>query len=131
MSFRARRSRIIASKLRLSLAALLVITACARSTPGEHELVSEAQDETRTFFALGEAGNCDKLAAMMQRPETCKDLTRQFLESHTHLTKVVSAKLDGRDKETVLVSVEAQEKTTVHEWIVRAKWTKQGWKFAL
>lgn len=110
---------------------LILLTACARSTPSGHELVSEAQDQTRTFFALGESGNCDKLAGMLQRPETCKDLARQFLETHTHLTKIVSAKLDGRDKETVLVSVEAQEKATVHEWIVRAKWTKQGWKLAL
>ena len=109
----------------------MMLTACARSTPSGHELVSEAQDQTRTFFALGESGNCDKLAPMLQRPDTCKDLTRQFLETHTHLTKIVSAKLDGRDKETVLVSVEAQEKAITHQWIVRAKWTKQGWKFAL
>lgn len=108
-----------------------MLTACARSIPGERELVSEAQDQTRTFFALGESGNCDKLAPMLQRPETCKELARQFLETHTHLKKIVSSKLDGRDKDTVLVSVEAQEKAVIHSWIVRAKWTKQGWKFAL
>lgn len=113
------------------LALLLITAACARSAPSEHELVSDAQDQTRKFFALGEGGDCDQLTKLMQRPETCASLVKQFLETRTHLTKIVEAKVDGRDKETVLVSVEAQEAKTVHHWIVRAKWTKEGWKLAL
>ncbi len=58
-------------------------------------------------------------------------LVKQFVETRTHLTSIDNAKLDGRDKETVLVNVQAQEKATVHHWIVRAKWTADGWKLAL
>lgn len=118
-------------KLRPTLA-LLVIAACSRSgAPSEDELVSDAQDQTRKFFAHGEGGDCDQLSKLMQRPETCAALVKQFLETRTHLTKISGAKLDGRDKDTVLVTVEAQEKDTIHHWIVRAKWTKEGWKLAL
>jgi hypothetical protein len=111
--------------------ALFVLVACARSTPSEHELVSAAQDETRVFFALGEGGDCGKLAPKLQRPNECEDLVRQFRETRTHLTKIEGAKLDGRDKQTVLVSVEASAPERVHHWIVRAKWTPEGWRFAL
>lgn len=117
--------------MRPSLALLLIATACARSAPSEHELVSEAQDQTRRFFALGEGGDCEQLTKLMQRPETCAALVQQFLETRTHLKTIADAKLDGRDKDTVLVSVEALEKDKVHRWIVRAKWTKEGWKLAL
>jgi len=109
----------------------LLLTACARSTPGEHELVSDAQDQARKFFALGEGGDCDQLSKLMQHPETCQQIVKQFIDTHTHLLGVTGAKLDGRDKDTVLVTVDAQEKAIVHHWIVRAKWTKEGWKLAL
>ncbi len=109
-----------------------MIAACSRSgAPSEDSLVSDAQDQTRKFFAFGEGGDCEQLSKLMQRPETCPELVRQFVETRTHLSKITGAKLDGRDKETVLVSVEAQEKATTHLWIVRAKWTKDGWKLAL
>lgn len=111
--------------------ALVVLVACARSTPSEHELVSEAQDQTRKFFAYGEGGDCKQLAKMMQQPDTCETLVRQFIETKTHLSRVIDAKRDGRDPQMVLVNVEAQEGTKLHRWIVRAKWTKQGWKLAL
>lgn len=111
--------------------ALLLFTACARSAPSEHELVSAAQDATRTFFALGEAGDCAKLGSMMQRPSDCERLVQQFRETRVHLTKIAGSKLDGRDKQVVLVSVDATAPDKVHHWIVRAKWTPEGWKLSL
>lgn len=111
--------------------ALVVVAACARSTPSEPELLSAAQNETRRFFAIGESGDCDELSALMQRPGDCQNLVHQFKESHVHLTKIEGAKLDGRDKHVVLVSVQAQSPERVHQWIVRAKWTREGWKLAL
>lgn len=111
--------------------ALLLLVACARSEPSERELVAAAQDETRKFFALGEAGDCDRLAQMMQRPATCEGLVHQFRETRVHLSKIAGAKLDGRDKHMVLVTVEAVAPERTHQWIVRAKWTPDGWKLAL
>jgi hypothetical protein len=111
--------------------ALVFVAACSRSTPSESELLAEAQDQTRTFFALGEGGDCERLAGMMQRPNDCKGVVQQFRETHAHLTKIESVKLDGRDKHVVLVSVEATAPEHVHHWIVRAKWTADGWKLAL
>ena len=111
--------------------ALFIFAACARSTPSEHELVSESQDETRTFFALGEAGDCGKLGPKLERPGECENLVRQFRETHVHLAKIEGAKVDGRDKHVVLVSVEAQSPEKIHHWIVRARWTPEGWRFAL
>ena len=116
--------------MRLAVA-LIVLGACARSTPSERDLLSEAQDETRRFFALAEGFDCGELGKLMQKPETCENLVRQFKETHAHLTQIDEAKLDGRDKKTVLVMVQAQAETTVHHWIVRAKWTSDGWKLAL
>ena len=111
--------------------ALIVLAACARSGPSERELVSAGQDATRTFFALGEAGDCSQLAHMLQRPSTCEELVAQFRETHAHLSKIEGAKLDGRDKQLVLVSVVATAPEHIHHWIVRAKWTPDGWKLAL
>lgn len=68
---------------------------------------------------------------MMQHPDTCELLVRQFIETKTHLSKIIDAKLDGRDPHMVLVNIEALEEAKIHRWIVRAKWTKQGWKLAL
>jgi len=67
----------------------------------------------------------------MQRPALCEDLVRQLRETHAHLSKIEDAKLDGRDKRVVLVSVEATAPEHVHHWIVRARWTAEGWKLAL
>lgn len=108
-----------------------MLAACARSEPSERELLSGAQDATRTFFALGEGGDCKQLAPMLQRPATCDDLVRQFRDTHAHLSQVLGAKIDGRDKHMVLVSVDATAPEHVHHWIVRAKWTSSGWKLAL
>ena len=111
--------------------ALVVLVACTRSAPSERELIASAQDETRRFFALGEGGDCTQLARMMQRPAQCENLVRQFRETRAHLTKIESAQLDGRDKHVVLVRVEATATDRVHQWIVRARWTEDGWKLAL
>jgi hypothetical protein len=111
--------------------ALIVVLACKSSQPSERELIADAQDQTRTFFALGEGGDCERLAGMMLRPAGCAELVKQFKDTHAHLSKIEGAKLDGRDKETVLVSVEATAPEHVHHWIVRAKWTTEGWKLAL
>lgn len=110
---------------------LLILASCARSEPGERELLSAAEDATRTFFAHGEAGDCGELAPMLQRPSTCESLVSQFKETHVHLSKIESAKIDGRDKHMALVSVEAAGPTQVYHWIVRATWTPNGWKLAL
>jgi hypothetical protein len=110
---------------------LLILVACSRSEPSERDLVAGAQDETRKFFALGEAGDCERLAPMLQRPQSCEGLVRQFRETHVHLSKIEGAKLDGRDKHVVLVTVEAVAPERTHRWIVQAKWTAGGWKFAL
>ena len=104
---------------------------CARSEPSERELLSVAQDATRTFFAQAEACDCHQLAPMLQRPKTCDGLVQQFQETHTHLSKIVGAKLDGRDKHMVLVNVDATGEHEVYHWIVRATWTPEKWKFAL
>jgi hypothetical protein len=110
---------------------ILFLGACARSTPSERVLVSEAQDETRRFFALAEGSDCGELGKLMLKPESCESLVKQFKDTHAHLTQIDEAKLDGRDKQMVLVMVQAQAETTVHHWIVRAKWTSKGWKLAL
>ena len=111
--------------------ALIVVAACARSTPSERELVAGAQDETRKFFALAEGADCDHLAPMMQLPERCKDMVQEFQETHAHLLSIDEAKLDGRDKHVVLVAVQAQTTKELRHWIVRAKWTTDGWRLAL
>ena len=111
--------------------ALILLAACGSSAPSERELLAEAQDETRRFFALAEGSDCEQLKPLMQRPETCANLVRQFKETRAHLTRIDEAKLDGRDKTIVLVMVQAQEAEAVHHWIVRAKWTPKGWKLAL
>jgi hypothetical protein len=111
--------------------ALIVVAACARTTPSERELVAGAQDETRRFFALAEGGDCDHLEQMMQLPAHCKDMVHEFAETHAHLLAIDEAKLDGRDKHVVLVTVQAQTTKELRHWIVRAKWTADGWRLAL
>jgi hypothetical protein len=110
---------------------LLILVGCARSEPSERELLSAGQDATRTFFAQAEAGDCSQLSGMLQRPQACDGLVKQFRETHTHLSKILGAKIDGRDKHTVLVNVEASGEQQVFHWIVRATWTPEKWKFAL
>ena len=112
-------------------ATLVLIAACTRSTPSDGELVAGAQDETRHFFALAEGGDCGHLEPMMQLPAQCKDMVREFQETHAHLLAIEDAKLDGRDKHIVLVSVQAQTTKELRHWIVRAKWTPDGWRLAL
>ncbi|MGE5185213.1 MAG: hypothetical protein ACM31C_24255 [Acidobacteriota bacterium] len=111
--------------------ALVLLAACARSTPSERELVAGAQDETRRFFALAEGGDCDHLEAMMQLPAQCHNMVREFLDTHAHLLAIDEAELDGRDKHVVLVTVKAQTTKELRRWIVRAKWTAGGWRLAL
>ena len=113
------------------LPALLLVTACARSAPDEAELVRTAQDEARTFFALLESSDCSQIRPMMQFPGRCDDTLHEYRETHSHLSQVVEAKLDGRDKHTVLVTVDVQSTKHEHHWIARVKWTKDGWKVAL
>lgn len=110
---------------------LLLLAACTRSGPSEHELLSDGQDQTRAFFALGESGDCSQLAPMMQQPAMCEKLVQQFRDTHAHLDKIQGAKIDGRDKHMVLVNVDATSPGHVYHWIVRATWTPQGWKLAL
>jgi hypothetical protein len=111
--------------------ALVLIAACARSAPSESDLVAAAQDETRQFFALAEGGDCDHLEHRMQLPALCKNMVHEFAETHAHLLSIDEAKLDGRDKHVVLVSVSAQTTKELRHWIVRAKWTADGWRLAL
>lgn len=110
---------------------LLILLACCRSEPSDSELLSAGQDATRTFFAQAEGGDCHQLASMLQRPQSCDGLVQQFRETHTHLSKIDGATLDGRDKHMVLVTVEASGESKAYHWIVRAKWTPNGWKLAL
>src|SRR6266542_1405884 len=107
-----------------------MIAACDRSAPDETELLRVAQDETRQFFALLDSSDCSRIAPKMQVPERCEDTLREYRETHSHLSSVLDAKLDGRDKHTVLVTVDVQSTRHLHHWIVRAKWSKDGWKVA-
>lgn len=111
--------------------AVVVLAACSHSPPSESELVASAQDETRQFFALAEGNDCAHLEHMMLLPASCKDTVHQFQETHAHLLSIDSAKLDGRDKHVVLVDVTAQTTKELRHWIVRAKWTADGWRLAL
>lgn len=116
--------------MRLAIAAVL-LAACSHSPPSESELLASAQDETRQFFALAEGGDCGHLQHMMLLPDSCKNMVQQFTETHAHLLAIDGAKLDGRDKHVVLVEVQAQTTKELRHWIVRAKWTADGWRLAL
>ena len=110
---------------------LALAAACKRGEPAADELIAEAKDQTRRFFALAEGGDCAELAELLPRPATCEGLVLQMRETKTHLTSVDGAKIDGRDRHLVLVNVTAQATKHTHRWIVHAKWTPDGWKVSL
>jgi len=116
---------------RPALVLIVALAACHRGAPSQEELVAGAQDETRQFFALAESGDCKTLTAQLAHPETCDTMVEEFRQTHTHLRSITGAKLDGRDPEMVLVTVEAPSKKFEHTFIVRVKWTPDGWKVAL
>lgn len=110
---------------------LVAVSACHRDAPSQEELLRDAQDETRQFFALAEGGDCKALAPRLAHPELCEPMVDEFKKTHTHLASVTGAKIDGRDPHLVLVTVEAPSTKYQHSWIVRVKWTDAGWKVAL
>ena len=113
------------------LVVLLLVAACKRGEPTTDELLADAQDQTRRFFALAEGGDCAALAELLPRPDTCEGLVLQMRETKTHLESIEGAKIDGRDPHLVLVNVKAQATKHTHRWIVHAKWTPDGWKVSL
>lgn len=116
---------------RTALVLVAALAACHRGAPSQEELLQQAQDETRQFFALAESGDCKALQPQLAHPETCDNMVEEFRHTHTHLKSITGAKLDGRDPQLVLVTVEAPSLKFEHTFIVRAKWTEDGWKVAL
>ena len=110
---------------------IALVAACKRGEPSADQLVKDAQDQTRRFFALAEGGDCAALGEMLVRPASCEGLVHQMRETNTHLTSIESAKIDGRDPHLVLVTVMTQATKHAHSWIVQAKWTPDGWKVSL
>jgi hypothetical protein len=115
----------------LLLATIALAAACTRGGPGADQLIADAQDQTRRFFALAEGGDCAALGELLARPASCEGLVHQMRETRTHLTAIEGAKLDGRDPHLVLVTVKTQAAKHAHSWIVQAKWTPDGWKVSL
>ena len=113
------------------LAVAFAGTACHRGAPTDDDLVREAQDQTRTFFSLAEGGDCEQLTKLLARPESCHEFVHEMQETHTHLTSIDGARIDGRDPHMVLVSVHAQAGKLAHAWVVHAKWTADGWKVSM
>lgn len=115
----------------LLLVIVLAGAACQRGEPTTDELLREAQDQTRRFFALAEGGDCEQLTKLLARPETCEEFVEEVRETRTRLTSIDNARIDGRDPHLVLVSVRAQAVKLKHSWVVHAKWTKHGWKVSM
>src|SRR5205823_5801888 len=104
---------------------------CHRGTPSRDELLSEGQNQARQFFALAEGADCAQLRPLMARPEGCDEVVRDFKASHSHLSEIEEAKVDGRDAHMVLVTCLIHSAKHDHRWIVRATWSPHGWKVDL
>jgi len=110
---------------------LVAVSACNHAAPSQEELLRDAPDQTRKFFAMAEGGDCEHLKPLLARPDGCADMVEEFKKSHTHLASVVGAEIDGRDPHVVLVKVDAPSTKFDHTWVLRVKWTEDGWKVSL
>ncbi len=117
--------------MRWLLFPVVLLAACHHAPPSPEELLREAQDTTRQFFAVAEGGDCAQLAPVLARPAGCAAMVEEFKATHSHLSQIEGVRIDGRDPQVVLVTVKVNSTKHEHTWVVRAKWTADGWRFAL
>ena len=95
-------------------------------------MLRDAPDVMRQFFTLAEAGDCAQLSSRMQRPEQCSDFVADMQRTKSHFQTITNTRIDGRDPDVVLVTVNVMSaKDHLRIWVLRAKWTADGWKVSL
>src|SRR5262245_47594606 len=99
--------------------ALVAAAAGCHRTPGDGASVRAS---VQRFFEAVEAGDCARLQPLLQQPDECENIVRQFQETKTHLVSIDRQQPDGRDAATLMVyTTVAFGKMNDHKWIVRAR----------
>jgi hypothetical protein len=128
---------------------VLVLAACSK-TSSESSAAAEAGPDpshgfaapegvVKAFFVAAEAADCAALGKILILPdagvldaERCEAITHELTESKAHLVRIVETKVDGRDKNAVLVTTEVEDTKNksgnLHPWVIRAEWHDGSWK---
>jgi hypothetical protein len=112
---------------------LMALLAC--SSPAEKK-TEAAQASVRRFFAALPAGDCAVLGPLLATSGSARPCPDTVQELHSHgfeLVDIVSAEVDGRDANAVLVRAKVARNGTVREEpvILRVELQDGGWKLRL
>lgn len=112
---------------------LLALLAC--SSPAERK-TEAAQASVRRFFAALPAGDCAVLGPLLATGGSARPCAATVEELHSHgfeLVDIVSAELDGRDANAVLVRAKVAQNGAVRgePVILRVELQDGGWKLRL
>ncbi|HEX8706533.1 MAG TPA: hypothetical protein VF815_47300 [Myxococcaceae bacterium] len=118
-----------------ALGLLLAVATLACSSPAEKK-TEAAQASVRRFFAALPAGDCAVLGPLLATGGSARPCPTTVEELHSHgfeLVDIVSAEVDGRDANAVLVRAKMAQNGTVRDEpvILRVELQDGGWKLRL
>ncbi|WP_224244975.1 hypothetical protein [Hyalangium gracile] len=111
----------------------LATLACSSS---ETRKTEAARSTVRAFFSALPSADCGTLGPMLATggsAKPCEDTVRELLEHRIELVDIVSAQVDGRTPDAVLVQARVARDGAVREepFILRVEQQGGGWKLRL
>lgn len=120
--------------LRSLLLFTVLVSACKGDEAPSPPSIAEAEAIVTRWYQAVEAGDCKTILAITadkMTQENCDGLITDFREHGAKFLGVAEAKLDGRDKQAVLVTARlsfTNRYGSDKKWITRAVRTSDGWR---
>jgi len=117
------------------LGGLLAVGGCDCSEDqSAEEKTQHAEQAVRAFYEGLEQESCDIISPLLVQDHTeadCQELVEELGHRDVELVEIVSAKVDGRDPNAVIIKVRIRDRGDVNEMLMRAEREDDDWKLRM